>query len=146
VTELPGSSLLQNTRRYGNAACGSIAGARDLALLEVGERMCRTKRPNHLELWQVIAVKVSPPWQVQAERGGCSTTCRADHLSLVSPAPILGYLETSRRIGVWPDSVQVSGGTLSFGLPTRMRVWLTFGLMPDGHRDEAWLKKGLPCS
>jgi hypothetical protein len=37
-------------------------------------------------------------------------------------------------------------GWLSFGLPTRSRVWLTSGLQPVGHRDEAWLKKGLPCS
>ncbi|CAN5896612.1 hypothetical protein BH20ACT6_BH20ACT6_17770 [soil metagenome] len=57
-----------------------------------------------------------------------------------------GLLETSCRAGVWPDSVQVPGGSLSFGLPTRSRVWLTFGLLPVGHRDEAWLKKGLPCS
>ena len=28
-------------------------------------------------------------------------------------------------------------------LPTRRWVWLTFGLHPAGHRDEAWLKKGL---
>ncbi len=27
-----------------------------------------------------------------------------------------------------------------------LRVWLTFGLQPVGRRDEAWLKKGLPCS
>jgi len=57
-----------------------------------------------------------------------------------------GLLDTVRRIGVWPDSVQVSGGMLSSGLPTRDRVWLTFGLQPAGHRDEAWLKRGLPCS
>ena len=57
-----------------------------------------------------------------------------------------GRLETSRRIGVWPDSVQVSGGKLSSGLPTRLRVWLTSGLQPVGHRDEAWLQRGLPCS
>ena len=25
-------------------------------------------------------------------------------------------------------------------------VWLTIGMQPAGHRDEAWLKKGLPCS
>jgi len=25
-------------------------------------------------------------------------------------------------------------------------VWLSIGLRPAGHRDEAWLKKGLPCS
>jgi hypothetical protein len=25
-------------------------------------------------------------------------------------------------------------------------VWLTSGLQPAGHRDEAWLKKGLLCS
>ena len=33
-----------------------------------------------------------------------------------------GLLETFCRIGVRPDSVQVLGGTLSFGLPTRVRV------------------------
>jgi hypothetical protein len=43
-------------------------------------------------------------------------------------------LETSRRIGVWPDSVQVSDGMLSMRLPARCRVWLTFGLQPVGHR------------
>jgi len=31
-------------------------------------------------------------------------------------------------------------------LPTRVRVWLTIGLQPVGRRDEAWLKRGLPCS
>ncbi len=55
-------------------------------------------------------------------------------------------LETSRRIGVWPDSVQVSGGTLSIGAAHPLRVWLSSGLRPVGHRDEAWLKRGLPCS
>ena len=59
--------------------------------------------------------------------------------------PILG-LETFHRIDVWPDSIQVLGGTLSFGLPTRLWVWLTSGLLPAGHRDEAWLQRGLPCS
>lgn len=57
-----------------------------------------------------------------------------------------GLLENRFRAGVWPDSVQVPGGTLSFGLPTRLRVWLTSGLQLVGHRGEAWLKKGLPCS
>jgi hypothetical protein len=57
-----------------------------------------------------------------------------------------GLLDDSSRAGVWPDSVQVSGGTLSIGLPTRVQVWLTSGLQPAGHRDEAWLKKGLLCS
>jgi hypothetical protein len=28
----------------------------------------------------------------------------------------------------------------------RFWVWLSFGLRPVGHRDEAWLKRGLPCS
>lgn len=50
------------------------------------------------------------------------------------------------RTGVWSDSVQVPGGSLSSRLPTRVWVWLTFGLHPVGCRDEAWLKKGLPCS
>lgn len=32
------------------------------------------------------------------------------------------------------------------GCPPGLRVWLTSGLRPVGHRDEVWLKKGLPCS
>jgi len=32
------------------------------------------------------------------------------------------------------------------GCPPVVRVWLTIGLQPAGRRDEAWLKKGLPCS
>ena len=31
-------------------------------------------------------------------------------------------------------------------LPTRYWVWLTIGLQPAAHRDEAWLQKGLPSS
>jgi hypothetical protein len=27
--------------------------------------------------------------------------------------PLIGYLETGRRVGVWPDSVQVLGEALS---------------------------------
>ena len=45
-----------------------------------------------------------------------------------------GLLETPGRAGVWRDSVQVPGGTLSIGLPTRLRVWLTIGLQPVGRR------------
>ena len=60
---------------------------------------------------------------------------------------LTGLLETRGRAGVWPDSVQVPGGTLLIGLPTPvLGVWLTIGLQPAGCRDEAWLKKGLPCS
>lgn len=33
-----------------------------------------------------------------------------------------GVLETSSRIGVRPDSIQVSGGMLSIGLPTCLGV------------------------
>ena len=43
-------------------------------------------------------------------------------------------------------SIQVIGGTLSLRLPTRFRVWLSSGLRPVGHRDEEWLKRGLPSS
>jgi len=32
------------------------------------------------------------------------------------------------------------------GCPPAASVWLISGLLPAGHRDEAWLKKGLPCS
>jgi len=37
-----------------------------------------------------------------------------------------------------------AGGTLSFGLPTRSRVWLTTGLQAAGCRDEAWLNLDPP--
>jgi hypothetical protein len=64
-----------------------------------------------------------------------------------SVAVLRRLLDNSRRAGVWPDSVQVIGGKLSMRLPTRsIWVWLTIGLRPADHRDEAWLKKGLPCS
>ena len=38
------------------------------------------------------------------------------------------------------------GISLRLGCPPGSRVWLTSGLLPVGCRDEAWLKKGLPCS
>ena len=59
---------------------------------------------------------------------------------------ISGYLETSPRIGVRPDSVQVFGGTLSLAAAHRLLVWLSFGLRTAEHRGEAWLKRGLPSS
>ena len=55
-------------------------------------------------------------------------------------------LETSRRAGVWPDSVQVLGGTLALRLPARSRVWLYSGLRTAGHRGAVWLKRGVPGS
>ena len=58
-----------------------------------------------------------------------------------------GLLETFGRAGVWPDSVQVLGGTLSMRLPTeRFWVWLSIGLRTVEHRDGAWLQRGLPSS
>jgi hypothetical protein len=57
-----------------------------------------------------------------------------------------GLLETFGRTGVWPDSVQVLGGTLSSGLPARDGCGSTPVCSPSGAADEAWLKKGLPCS
>ena len=57
-----------------------------------------------------------------------------------------GLLETSRRAGVWPDSVQVLGGTLALRLPARSRVWLYSGLRTAGHRGAVWLKRGVPGS
>jgi hypothetical protein len=57
-----------------------------------------------------------------------------------------GYLETSPRTGVGPDSVQVFGGTLSFAAAHHLLVWLSTGLRPAEHRGEAWLKRGLPSS
>ena len=55
-------------------------------------------------------------------------------------------LETCRRIGVWPDSIQVPGGMLSSRLPTGLLVWLSSGLRSVGRRGEAWLERGLPSS
>ena len=57
-----------------------------------------------------------------------------------------GLLETPGRIGVWPDSVQVLGGSLSARLPTRSRAWLYSGLRPVGHRGVVWLKRGVASS
>jgi hypothetical protein len=55
-------------------------------------------------------------------------------------------LETFRRTGVRPDSVQALGGTLSLRLPTRARVWLSFGLRTAGRRGVVWLQRGVPSS
>jgi hypothetical protein len=57
-----------------------------------------------------------------------------------------GYLETSPRTGVRPDSVQVFGGTLSLAAAHHLLVLLTSGLRSAEHRGEAWLKRGLPSS
>jgi hypothetical protein len=58
-----------------------------------------------------------------------------------------GYLETWRRIGVWPDSVQVPGGTLSHsGCPPVSLVWLSFGLRSRRAPCEERLERGLPSS
>jgi hypothetical protein len=58
-----------------------------------------------------------------------------------------GLLDTSPTGSVSGQTrSRCSAGSLSFGLPTRSRVWLTIGLQPAGPREEAWLKKGLPCS
>ena len=57
-----------------------------------------------------------------------------------------GLLDTFHRIGVWPDSVQVLGGTLALRLPARSRVWLYSGLRTAGHRGAVWLKRGVPSS
>jgi hypothetical protein len=55
-------------------------------------------------------------------------------------------LDAFGRAGVWPDSVQASGGMLSLRLPTGVLVWLSFGLHTAGRRVEAWLQRGLPSS
>jgi len=55
-------------------------------------------------------------------------------------------LDDSHRTGVWPDSVQVLGGSLSARLPTRSRAWLYSGLRPVGHRGVVWLKRGVASS
>jgi hypothetical protein len=60
--------------------------------------------------------------------------------------PLSRLLETSLRAGVWPDSVQVLGGTLASRLPARSRVWLYSGLRTAGHRGAVWLKRGVPGS
>ena len=42
--------------------------------------------------------------------------------------------------------IQVIGGTLSFAAAHPPWVWLSSGLRPVDHRDEEWLKRGLPSS
>jgi hypothetical protein len=68
--------------------------------------------------------------------------------------PVCGYLETWRRIDVWPDSVQVPGGTLSHsGCPPSVigvaLIWLA--VSPGAVRGEAqkgfaWLEVAVPSS
>ena len=61
--------------------------------------------------------------------------------------PLIGYLETWRRIGVWPDSVQVLGETLSIsGCPPVSLVWLSHGLRCRRAPREERLERGLFCS
>ena len=56
-------------------------------------------------------------------------------------------LDDCHRIGVWPDSVQVSGGGLSTRLPTRcLRCGSLSVCNPSGTAGEAWLERGLPSS
>ena len=57
-------------------------------------------------------------WDVDwcAPRVGLSRNEQMDRGALA--AHLCGLLDTSGRAGVWPDSVQVLGGTLSIGLPT----------------------------
>src|SRR5665647_1702654 len=62
------------------------------------------------------------------------------------PSSRTRLLETSRRAGVWPDSVQVSGGGLSTRLPTKCRCGSLPVCSPSGTVDEAWLERGLPSS
>ena len=71
---------------------------------------------------------------------------RSSAIAGASVTPLARLLDDSGRTGVRPDSVQVSGGTLSSRLPTAYLVWLAFGLRTAGHRDGAWLQRGLPSS
>ncbi|MEJ7741593.1 MAG: hypothetical protein WKF73_03000 [Nocardioidaceae bacterium] len=65
------------------------------------------------------------------------------HSPALRPTRLSG--PTADRIGVWPDSVQVSGGGLFMRLPTGLAVWLSSGLQSVGHRDEAWLEGDCPA-
>lgn len=59
-----------------------------------------------------------------------------------------GLLETSVRAGVWPDSVLgARRDALFWAAHQRYRCGSLSVCCPPKHRlDEAWLKKGLPCS
>ena len=60
---------------------------------------------------------------------------------------VSGYLETSLRIDVGPDSVQVFGETLSIsGCPPVSLVWLSSGLRSCRAPREERLERGLLCS
>lgn len=60
-----------------------------------------------------------------------STGCA--HLRAQNLHRIRGYVETSGRIGVRPDSVQASVGSLSLAA-AHLRVWLSSGLRSLGCR------------
>jgi hypothetical protein len=57
-----------------------------------------------------------------------------------------GLLEDPPRAGVWPDSVQVFGGFALFWAAHPCAGVALFRYAAPGHRDEAWLKRGLPSS
>ena len=59
---------------------------------------------------------------------------------------LTGLLDDCHRIGVWPDSVQVSGGGLSTRLPTKVRCGSLPVCSPSDTAGEAWLERGLPSS
>jgi hypothetical protein len=62
-------------------------------------------------------------------------------------APARRLLKTGGRAGVWPDSVQVPGETLSFGgCAPVLLVWLSSGLRSRRAQCEERLKRGLLCS
>ena len=96
--------------------------------------------------WVVDPLKETPS-HVSSVRGiDLLDNAGSKPIDIRVPRPHRRLLDDSVRAGVWPDSVQVSGGKLSMRLPTDSTVWLAIGLHPVGHRDEAWLQKGLPCS
>jgi len=57
-----------------------------------------------------------------------------------------GLLETPRRAGVWPDSVQVLGGFALFWAAHPFAGVAHFRFAVRRAPYEAWLKRGLPSS
>jgi hypothetical protein len=105
------------------------------------ETVCASVLPRHLGHRHLhthifaYANRCVNAWWI-AERPQIGTTARTTS----------GYLETWHRIDVWPDSIQVFGGSLSLAAAHHVLVWLSSGLRSAEHRGEAWLKRGLPSS
>ena len=108
-----------------------------------GARRHRSERHVFLRFVSLLAPDLQS-WGAEAPLGEKQATLKP------TCAQRLMSQAATRRLSAGPMSGQTrsrcSAGSSPSGCPPGLLVWLTIGLRPAGHRDEAWLKKGLPCS